>query len=106
MDYINRHSGIDFNPVFAQYLTTTRIPTLEYVIGDSTVEYRWTNVVPGFAMPVRVIVDGVRHWLNPKELWTTSSVAGARVGTTLTVDPDFYVTARQVMRAIPDVNSP
>ena len=106
IDYINRHSGTDFNPVFAQYLTTTRIPTLEYVIGDSTVEYRWTNVVPGFAMPVRVIVDGVRHWIHPKELWTTSSVAGARVGATLTVDPDFYVTVRQVMRAIPDVNNP
>jgi aminopeptidase N len=104
--YINRTSGIDFDAVFAQYLTTTRIPTLEFVVGDSTVQCRWTNVVPGFAMPVRVIVDGVRQWLHPVEMWRTSKIQGARAGGTLTVDPDFYVTARQVTRAIPDVNGP
>jgi aminopeptidase N len=105
-EYINRRSRIDFNPVFAQYLTTTRIPTLEYVVGDSTVQCRWVNVVPGFAMPVRVIVDGVRQWLHPSELWQSVKVRAARAGGTLTVDPDFYVTSRQLTRAIPDVNSP
>ena len=106
LDYINRRTGVDFNPVFAQYLTTTRIPTLEYVVGDSTVQYRWTNAVPGFAMPVRVTVEGVRQWLHPSELWQSARVRGARIGATLTVDPDFYVTSRQLTRAIPDVNSP
>jgi aminopeptidase N len=105
-EYINHHSGIAFDPVFAQYLTTTRIPTLEYVVADSSVEFRWVDVVPGFAMPVRVMVDGVRQWLHPSELWQSTKVRTAHVGGTMTVDPDFYVTSRQLTRAIPDVNAP
>jgi aminopeptidase N len=102
--YINRRAGIDFNPVFAQYLTTTQIPTLEYVLADSIVRYRWTNVVPGFQMPVRVTIGGVRQWLRPTEIWRTSGVPGARGGGDLQVDPDFYVTKRELTRAIPDVS--
>ena len=102
--FINRRSGIDFNPVFAQYLMTTQIPTLEYVLADSIVRYRWTNVVPGFAMPVRVTVGGVRQWLRPTEIWRTTRVSGARRGGELDVDPDFYVTTRELTRAIPDVS--
>jgi aminopeptidase N len=102
--YINRRSGIDFNPVFSQYLMTTRIPTLEYVLADSIVRYRWTNVVPGFAMPVRVNVGGVRQWLRPTEIWRTTRVSGARKGGQFEVDPDFFVTKRELGRAIPDVS--
>jgi aminopeptidase N len=102
--YINRRGGIDFNPVFAQYLMTTRVPTLEYVLADSIVRYRWTNVVPGFAMPVRVTIGGVQQWLRPTEIWRTTRVSGARRGGELVVDPDFYVTTRELTRAIPDVS--
>src|SRR3979411_3310476 len=42
---------MDLPPVFAQYLTTTRIPTLEYRLDGSTLSYRWADVVPGFGMP-------------------------------------------------------
>ena len=103
--YINRRAGIDLNPVFAQYLMTTQIPTLEYVLADSIVRYRWTNVVPGFAMPVRVNIGGVRQWLRPTEIWRTTRVSGARQGGQLEVDSSFYVTKRELTRAIPDVSS-
>jgi hypothetical protein len=103
--YINRRAGIDFNAVFSQYLMTTQIPTLEYVLADSIVRYRWTNVVPGFMMPVRVTIGGVRQWLRPSEIWRTTRVSGARRGGTLEVDPDYYITTREFMRAIPDVSS-
>ena len=102
--YINRRAVMDLNPVFAQYLMTTQIPTLEYVLADSIVRYRWTNVVPGFAMPVRVTIGGVRQWLRPTEIWRTSRVSGAKKSGTLDVDPDFYVTSREYDRAIPDVS--
>ncbi|HKW09758.1 MAG TPA: M1 family metallopeptidase [Gemmatimonadaceae bacterium] len=103
--YINQRSGIDFNPVFAQYLMTTQIPTLEYVLTDSVVRYRWTNVVPGFTMPVRVSIGGVRHWLRPTEIWGSTRLAGGRAGAPLVVDPDFYITTRELTRAIPDVSA-
>ena len=102
--YINRRAEIDFDPVFAQYLMTTQIPTLEYVLSDSIVRYRWTNVVPGFVMPVRVTIGGVRQWLRPSEIWRTTRIASARRDGTLEIDPDFYVMKRELTRAIPDVS--
>jgi hypothetical protein len=69
------------------------------------VRYRWTNVVPGFVMPVRVTIGGVRQWLRPTEIWRTTRVSGARLGGELEVDPGFYVTKRELTRAIPDVSS-
>ena len=103
--YINRRAEIDFDPVFAQYLMTTQIPTLEYVLSDSIVRYRWTNVVPGFVMPVHVTIGGVRQWLRPSEIWRTTRLSSARRGGSLEIDPDFYVTKRELMRAIPDVST-
>ncbi|MEP6474666.1 MAG: M1 family metallopeptidase, partial [Gemmatimonadota bacterium] len=52
-DYISRESGIDLSKVFTQYLTTVMIPVFEYKVDADVLSYRWGNVVPGFAMPVR-----------------------------------------------------
>ena len=89
--YINRKAGMDFSKIFQQYLTTTKIPTLEYKIGDGKLSYRWTNTVPGFAMPVRASVgDRKVEWLRPTAAWKT--YAGAVAATdTVKVDPSFYV---------------
>jgi hypothetical protein len=46
----------------------------------------------------------VRQWLRPTEIWRTTRVSGARRGGELVVDPDFYVTRRELTRAIPDVS--
>jgi hypothetical protein len=92
-EYISRESGIDFGRVFEQYLTTTRIPVFEYRVADGTLSYRWADVVPGFAMPLRVQVPGQGTvWLRPTEAWRTMPV-GPRAGE-LTVDENFYVRTR------------
>ena len=64
-DYISAQSGIDLSKVFAQYLTTTKIPVLEYSMRGNTLTYRWTNVVPGFDMPVRVTLGSESRLLRP-----------------------------------------
>jgi aminopeptidase N len=56
-DYINTESKKDFTKVFEQYLTTTKIPALEYKINKGTLTYRWTNCVTGFDMPVKVTLE-------------------------------------------------
>ena len=94
--YINRQSGIDFDPVFAQYLTTTKVPVLEYAIADAAVQYRWANVVAGFAMPVRVTIAGQPfRWIRPTEQWKTLA-ARVRHEDEFLVDPAFYVTTKLV----------
>ena len=94
--YINRATGRDFGKVFEQYLTTTKIPVLAYQVHDSTVSYRWTNVVPGFDMPVLVRLGGVPRWLTPTEVPQTMVVHGAPGGGSVQVDKNFLVTARRV----------
>src|SRR5690606_12563752 len=94
-DYISRRAGRDLSRIFAQYLTTTEIPVLEYVIEGTALRFRWTDVVPGFDMPVRVTVgDGLR-WLYPTEAWQAVTVSPDEAPT-LAVNDDFYVEARHV----------
>lgn len=91
-EYINRRSGRSFDRVYEQYLTTTRIPVFEYTLDGGTLRYRWSNVVEGFDMPVRVHVGDDLRWLEPRAEWQETSVP---VGATIEADDDFYVeTAR------------
>jgi aminopeptidase N len=93
--YINRKSGKDFSKVFQQYLTTTNIPVLEYKSVDGSLAYRWTNVVAGFAMPVKAALTpgAATTWLRPTEAWKTLP-KGATAHTVL-IDPNFLVQARR-----------
>ena len=96
--YISDHAGIDLSRVFVQYLETTKVPTLEYRVGHDTLTYHWADVVPGFAMPVRVtLADSTYAWIHPTEAWQSVPV---HLGTSaFRVDENFYVLAR-------DLNAP
>jgi aminopeptidase N len=94
-DFINQQSGINFDKVFEQYLTTIRIPALEYRITAGKLSYRWADVVPGFAMPVKVTLkSGALDWIHPTEAW--QSVDVAIPASEFVVDENFYVKAVNV----------
>ena len=57
-NYISKEAGIDLSKVFDQYLRTTNIPKLIYKIDGNNVAYRFDNVVEGFSMPLKVLVNG------------------------------------------------
>jgi aminopeptidase N len=86
-DYMIQASGLNLAPVFQQYLTTPKVPVLEYKQTPDGTAYRWAEVVPGFAMPVRA--NGVL--LHPTEAWKTMPHAD-----TIVVDPNFYVLTRKL----------
>jgi aminopeptidase N len=95
-DYMSRQGGVDFGKVFDQYLRTTQVPTLEYRINNGTLSYRWVDVVPGFAMPVKVTLNGQgMSWIHPTESWATSPIA-LPAGTAFKVDENFYVLSKDV----------
>ena len=108
-DYISQQAGMDLSPVFAEYLTTTMIPSLEYRVENGTLAYRWTDVVPNFAMPVRVTLGGSTLTrggstvveggdsvvLHPTAQWQTMPTT-IRDASQLHVDENYYVTARPV----------
>jgi aminopeptidase N len=93
-EYISREAGMDLSRVFRQYLTTTRVPELEYRIQGSRLSYRWANVAPDFDMPVRVtLAPGEYGQIAPTTSWQTANVRGVTPAN-FRVDENFYVTAR------------
>jgi aminopeptidase N len=88
-NFLAEATGLNLAPFFDQYLRDTRIPTLEYRFWDDRLIYRWSNVVPGFAMPVRVTLNGEQQWLEPTERWQELNANFGRKE--LLVDPNFYV---------------
>ena len=91
--YISRQAGVDLSKFFDQYLRTTKVPEFDYKVDGATLSYRWTNVVPGFDMPIRVEVPGSGTYvLKPTTDWQTLSVSPA--GAAPTVDENFYVTVK------------
>ena len=89
--YISDHVGRDLFKVFDQYLTTTDIPVFEYREEGPTLWYRWTNVLPGFEMPVRIHQGGESSWLETTDAWQTATAPGSGA---LTVDRNWYVETR------------
>jgi aminopeptidase N len=92
--YINKMSGMDFTPVFNQYLRSTSIPVLEYRFGDRNMEYRWSNCNPDFNLPLRVDIGGER-WLKPTTEWKKERIPKLDKPVLL-VDKNFYVNQKNV----------
>lgn len=94
-EYMSKEAGQDLSKVFEQYLTTTKIPVLEYSIDGGSVKYRWANVVPGFTMPLKVRLAGDTYeWVRPTEQWQTAKYSAP--ANDFRVDVNFYVTSKNV----------
>ncbi|CAM1339721.1 M1 family metallopeptidase [Tenacibaculum aestuarii] len=90
--YMIEKSGIDLSKIFDQYLRTVDIPEFEYHIENNKIKYRWTNVVEGFNMPLRITVNGKSELLNPTEDWQTKPMKG----NSIEIDENFYVYSKSV----------
>jgi hypothetical protein len=75
------------------------VPVLEYRLAGASVTYRWTNVVPGFDMPV-VVLAGAGHpvRLSPREQWRTTDI-GLQRPEDFRVDENFYIEVRNAPNA-------
>jgi len=93
-NYISQKSGVSLSKVFDQYLRTTKIPELNYIIIGKDLKFHYENVVKGFAMPLRVKINGKEHNLTPNENQQTLTVSDDIE--TFEVDRNFYVTAKPI----------
>ena len=101
-NYMSTQSGLDLSKIFDEYLRTTKIPTLEYKLQGSQLTYRWTNVVPAFAMPVKVTTSpGRLGWIKPTESWKTTTVKLDRPED-FHVDENFYVDVKDLLKPVTD----
>lgn len=88
-NYIAKFSGLNLNAFFNQYLRTVKIPTLELKQNGNKVEYRYTNVVDGFAMPLRLKDSDVI--INPTTNWQTINNSTITKAIDVTINPNYYI---------------
>jgi aminopeptidase N len=78
-DYISLHTGLELKAFFNQYLRTTNIPHLEYEIKNNRFYYRFTNIVNGFSMPVKIFLGGKWYIYSPTAEWQSDTWPGGDV---------------------------
>lgn len=91
-NYISDKMGYDLSTFFDQYLRTTNIPVFEYKLNDGLLEYKWTNVVDGFKMPVDVFVGDKKIRLNPTQETKSIDVKSEKIR----LDKNYYVNINKV----------
>ncbi|HZN07694.1 MAG TPA: M1 family metallopeptidase [Pyrinomonadaceae bacterium] len=87
--YITKKAGVDLSKVFDQYLRSTQIPLLRYQVNGKTVTFNYERVVKGFAMPIRVSVNGKEIVITPNE--TKQTLDFPDEVKTFEVNRNFYV---------------
>ncbi|MFT6797226.1 MAG: aminopeptidase N [Maribacter sp.] len=92
--YISKKSDLKLESVFDQYLRTTMIPVLEYTIDGKKLKYRYTNVVDGLHMPIRVFINDIAVWINPTTTWKRAPKY--RREATFKVDSNFYIDVKEM----------
>ena len=68
-DYIAQHTGLDLTAFFNQYLRSGEVPKLEYKFRKNKMRYRFTNVQPGFSIPITASAGGKQETLHPTSAW-------------------------------------
>ena len=86
-NYISQKSGINLQPVFDQYLRTTKIPVLSYKIVSNNLFYKWSNVIEGFNMPVLIKSGDEEILLYPGTKEKTQKIKG----NTISISNSFFV---------------
>jgi aminopeptidase N len=98
-DYINNKSGINFQPVFNQYLRTTQIPTLEYFLSKNrgSLSFRWTNCIKTFNLPLYIKTNNTSVLITPTEKWQSIKVSKSfPVAFDKEIEKNYYLTMQQV----------
>ncbi|WP_055437596.1 M1 family metallopeptidase [Lacinutrix algicola] len=91
-DCLAEESGLDLKTFFNQYLRSIKIPILEYNVEGKNLNYKWTNTVEGFKMPIQIEINGVTQWISPTLENQTLKLNSK--DSKIKVNSNFYVTAK------------
>jgi aminopeptidase N len=96
--YISQKAGTDFSLLFRQYLTTTKIPVVEWKIRDGKISARLSNCIEGFTMKMPVPVSETQNEI--KTLSTTNWISLksdlTEIKADLLWDKNYYVEYKAV----------
>ena len=91
-DYIAMHTGLPLDVFFNQYLRTDKIPLLQYYIKNGKLGFRFSNVVPGFTLPIPVSDGNITETITPGGTWSSIPWKG---GYNVTFSQDFLIKVQQ-----------
>jgi aminopeptidase N len=97
-DYLSQQIGINLKPFFDQYLRTTKIPKLKYYKKGLIEFYKWDNIVEGFKIPVKIILDKDVFWIHPDKSWKKLHLKNKN--TTFKIDKNFYISSEEVTGSV------
>ena len=90
-EFISQSIGIDLRYIFNQYLRDVRIPVFEYRIDENGFNYRWSNTIENFDMPIDVLLNGEKTRLYPKNKWKEYRTKVNTIDT----DRNFYIQTKK-----------
>ena len=88
-NYIDKYFEIDLKPFFNQYLRTIKIPALDYKLENNNLLYKWSNVVDGFSIPIKVFINSTSQWIRPTSRW--KKLLSDKNINSFSVDNNFYI---------------
>lgn len=95
-NYLSEKIGRNLTPIFNQYLRDVRVPVLEYYLKNKVINYRWTNALANFDLPVFVYVNGKKQKLFPTNSWKKLQVSN--VNPNFSLDTNFYIKSQKITR--------
>lgn len=99
-NYISHFLKLDLAGIFNQYLRTIKVPLLEYKTSKKYVSYRWTNVVEGIKLPIKVSFGepaGNEQWIKPTTKWKKTKLKKGYDGKTFEINKNFYVKSALIV---------
>jgi len=94
-NYISKKLGKDLTVFFDQYLRTTKIPELEYRLENGVLNYRYTNVLEGFKLPIAVTIGTDVKLISPSETWQTLPLTDSNAQPEF--DKNMYVIVKEIL---------
>lgn len=92
--YIGKKMKKDLSVFWDQYLRTTLIPKLEYLVEGSELKYRYIDILDNFDMPIIALINGKEVWLKPTGEWRIKKVS--KPIESVEIKKDFYVYSKNV----------
>jgi len=93
-NYMSEQLGQSLIGFFNQYLRSIKIPKLEYRISKNTIFYRFTNIVDGFNIPIKVFIDKKIQWIRPSKEWKNLKIENKI--SSFSMDKNFYIQIKKV----------
>jgi aminopeptidase N len=91
-DYINNYSWTSLTSIFDQYLRSKKIPRLDYKFENDEFFYKWSNVIDGFDMPVKITLDNETSLFFPETKWKSTPIKKEAI----VVDRNFYIEIQKL----------